>query len=121
MHSELVHIGFGNIIAINRVIAAVNANSAPVKRMIQEARARGQLIDVTYGRKTKAVLVMDSGHLVLAAIQPETIAGRLSQRQRKNGADGLLGEAAASVAPPTALPAGARPAVPVHRPPNGGR
>ncbi|MER3405243.1 MAG: hypothetical protein C4289_08840, partial [Chloroflexota bacterium] len=65
MPTELVHIGFGNIIAINRVIAAVSANSAPVKRLVQEAKARGQLIDVTYGRKTKAVLVMDSGHVVL--------------------------------------------------------
>lgn len=89
MPTELVHIGFGNIIAINRVIAAVSANSAPVKRLVQEAKARGQLIDVTYGRKTKAVLVMDSGHVVLAAIQPETIAGRLSQHQRQHGDDGM--------------------------------
>jgi|GEM_PF-113326 regulator of extracellular matrix RemA (YlzA/DUF370 family) len=98
MSTELVHIGFGNIIAINRVIAAVSANSAPVKRLVQEAKARGQLIDVTYGRKTKAVLVMDSGHVVLAAIQPETIAGRLSQHQRQHGDNGMHREASAAPA-----------------------
>jgi regulator of extracellular matrix RemA (YlzA/DUF370 family) len=116
MQTELVHIGFGNVIAMNRVVAAVSANSAPVKRMVQEARARGQLIDVTYGRKTKAVLVMDSGHVVLAAIQPETIAGRLGQ-QRKNGAD----EPAAEPALPAPSPAGARYGAPLRRPGNGAR
>lgn len=113
MSTELVHIGFGNIIAINRVIAAVSANSAPVKRLVQEAKARGQLIDVTYGRKTKAVLVMDSGHVVLAAIQPETIAGRLSQRQ--HGDNGMHREA------PAAPAAGARGTAPAPRTTYGGR
>lgn len=109
MPTELVHIGFGNVIAINRVIAAVSANSAPVKRLVQEAKARGQLIDVTYGRKTKAVLVMDSGHVVLAAIQPETIAGRLSQHQRQQGGNGLQTD------PPGQPAAGTRNAAPTHR------
>ena len=77
MSVELVHIGFGNVIAVNRVVAIVNPDSAPVRRLIQESRTQGHVIDVTNGRKTKAVIVMDSGHLVLAAIQPETVMGRV--------------------------------------------
>ena len=76
---ELIHIGFGNILAVNRVLAILIPDSAPIKRMVQEARLGNQLIDMTFGRKTKSVVVLDSGHLVLAAIQPETIAGRLGQ------------------------------------------
>ncbi len=79
MGVELVHIGFGNVIALNRVLVMVTPESAPIKRLIQEARDRNTLIDVTYGRKTKAVIVLDNGYLVLAAIQPETIATRLGQ------------------------------------------
>jgi regulator of extracellular matrix RemA (YlzA/DUF370 family) len=78
---ELVHIGFRNIVAANRVLAVVSPDSEPIKRMIQAARQGNTLIDVTYGRKTKAVIVLDSGHVVLAAIQPETIANRLSQQR----------------------------------------
>ena len=78
MNTELVHIGFGNILAVNRVIAITSPNSAPTKRMVQEARKVGVVIDMTSGRKTKAVLVLDSGHVVLAAIAPETIAGRVA-------------------------------------------
>ena len=78
MTTELIHIGFGNIIAINRVIAMAPPNSAPIKRMVQEGKSRGMLIDMTNGRRTKAVLIMDSGHIVMAAIAPETIAGRLT-------------------------------------------
>lgn len=77
MATELVHVGFGNILAASRVIAIVSPNSAPTRRLIQEARQRSQLADLTSGRKTKAVIVMDSGHVVLAAITPETIAGRV--------------------------------------------
>jgi len=77
MSTELVHIGFGNIIAMNRVIAVISPNSAPTKRAIQEVRNKGQLIDMTSGRRTKAVIFTDSGHIVLAALAPETIAGRL--------------------------------------------
>jgi regulator of extracellular matrix RemA (YlzA/DUF370 family) len=78
MNTELIHIGFGNILAINRVIAVISPRSAPTKRLIQEGKAKGLLIDMTSGRKTKAVLVTDSGHLILAALTPETIAGRVS-------------------------------------------
>jgi regulator of extracellular matrix RemA (YlzA/DUF370 family) len=78
MNAELVHVGFGNIIAINKVVAIAHPNSAPVKRMVQEGKAEGLVVDLTSGRKTKAVIVMDSGHLVLAAIAPETIAGRVA-------------------------------------------
>jgi len=74
---ELVHIGFGNILAMNRVIALASPNSAPTKRIIQEGRNKGLLIDLTSGRKTKAVIFTDSGHIVLAALVPETITGRL--------------------------------------------
>jgi len=78
MNTELIHIGFGNVLAINRVIAMASPNSAPTKRMVQEGKASGMLIDMTNGRRTKAVLIMDSSHIVLAAIAPETIAGRLT-------------------------------------------
>ena len=78
---ELVHIGFGSIIALNRVLVIMSPDSAPIKRMIQDARDANGLIDLTYGRKTKAVVVLDNGHLVLAAIQPETIAARLGQQR----------------------------------------
>lgn len=81
MKVELVHIGFRNIVAANRVLAVVSPDSEPIKRMVQAARQGNTLIDVTYGRKTKAVIVLDSGHVVLAAIQPETIASRLSQQR----------------------------------------
>ena len=76
MKAELVHVGFGNIIAVNKVVAIAHPNSAPVKRMVQEGKDEGVVVDLTSGRKTKAVIVMDSGHIVLAAIAPETIAGR---------------------------------------------
>jgi len=77
MVTELVHIGFGNILAMNRIIAIASPNSAPTKRTIQEGRNKGLLIDMTSGRRTKAVIFTDSGHIVLAALAPETIAGRL--------------------------------------------
>ncbi len=81
MSIELVHIGFGNILAMSRVIAIVSPNSAPTKRTIQEGRNKGQLIDMTSGRRTKSVIFTDSGHIVLAALAPETIAGRLQLSQ----------------------------------------
>ena len=73
------------MVAINRVVAIVSPESAPIKRMVQHARTEGRAIDVTYGRKTKAVIVLDNGHLVLAAIQPETIVGRLTQQRVGSG------------------------------------
>ena len=74
---ELVHVGFGNVLAMNRVIAIASPNSAPTKRTIQEGKNKGLLIDMTNGRRTKAVIFTDSGHIVLAALAPETITGRL--------------------------------------------
>ena len=74
---KLINIGFGNMISAGRLIAIVSPESAPIKRMVQEARDRGVLIDATYGRRTRAVLIMDSDHIVLSALQPETGAGRL--------------------------------------------
>lgn len=78
---QLINIGYGNMVAANRVMAVVSPDSAPVKRMVQEARQAGKLIDATLGRKTRAVLVMDSGHIVLAAIQPAAAAGRLTGKE----------------------------------------
>ena len=77
MVTELVHIGFGNILAMNKVISIASPNSAPTKRIVQEGRNKGVLIDMTNGRRTKAVIFTDSGHIILAALAPETISGRL--------------------------------------------
>ena len=79
MSIQLLNIGFGNMVSANRVMAIISPESAPIKRMVQDARDNGLLIDATYGRKTRAVLVMDSGQIVLSAIQPETVAHRLVQ------------------------------------------
>lgn len=76
---KLLNIGFGNIISLERVISIVSPDSAPIKRMIQEAKDSKMAIDATYGRKTRAAIIMDSGHIVLSAIQPETIATRLDK------------------------------------------
>ena len=78
MDTELIHVGFGNVLAVNRVIAIVAPNSAPTKRLIQKSKDENRTIDLTSGRRTKAVLIMDSGHIVLAAITPETITGRVA-------------------------------------------
>jgi len=77
----LVNIGFGNMVSANRVIAIVSPESAPIKRTISEARDDGLLIDATYGRRTRAVVITDSGHVILSAVQPETVAGRLRGQQ----------------------------------------
>ena len=77
MSIELVHIGFGNILAMNRAIAIASPNSAPTKRTIHEGRNNGKVIDMTSGRRTKAVIFTDSGHIILAALAPETIQSRL--------------------------------------------
>jgi regulator of extracellular matrix RemA (YlzA/DUF370 family) len=73
---RLINIGFGNIVAANRIVAIVAPDSAPIRRIIQEARDKGALIDATYGRRTRAVVITDSGHVVLSAVQPETVAHR---------------------------------------------
>lgn len=73
---KLINIGFGNMVSSARLLAVVSPDSAPIKRMVQEARERGMLIDASYGRKTRSVLIMDTDHVILSAIQPETVAGR---------------------------------------------
>ena len=77
MDIKLINIGFGNIVSANRMVAIVSPESAPIKRIIQEARDYGMLIDATYGRRTRAVLIADSGHVILSAVQPETVAHRV--------------------------------------------
>ena len=77
MAFSLINIGFGNMAAANRIMAIISPESAPVKRIVQESRDREQLIDATYGRKTRAVLIMDTGQIILSAVQPETISHRL--------------------------------------------
>lgn len=73
---KLINIGFGNLVNADRLVAAVSPESAPIKRMVQDARDRGAVVDATYGRRTQAVLIMDSDHIVLSAFAPETILGR---------------------------------------------
>lgn len=84
MSIKLINIGFGNIVSANRIIAIVSPESAPIKRIIQEARDRGMLIDATYGRRTRAVVVTDSDHIILSAVQPETVAHRLGDKEETN-------------------------------------
>ena len=81
MEIKLINIGFGNIVSANRIVAIVSPESAPIKRIIQEARDGGRLIDATYGRRTRAVVIMDSDHIILSAVQPETVAHRLSSKE----------------------------------------
>lgn len=80
MSIKLINIGFGNIVSANRIISIVSPESAPIKRIIQDARDRGSLIDATYGRRTRAVIIMDSDHVILSAVQPETVAHRFADR-----------------------------------------
>jgi len=80
MGIRLINIGFGNIVSANRLIAIVSPESAPIKRIIQEARQKGNLIDATYGRRTRAVVITDSDHVILSAVQPETVAHRLTDK-----------------------------------------
>lgn len=80
MAIKLINIGFGNIVSASRIISIVSPESAPIKRVISEARERGKLIDATYGRRTRAVIVADSGHIILSAVQPETVKHRLQAR-----------------------------------------
>ena len=77
MDLRLINVGFGNIVSANRIIAIVSPESAPIKRIIQDARETGRLIDATYGRRTRAVIITDSGHVLLSSVQPETVANRL--------------------------------------------
>ena len=76
---QLVNIGFGNIVSAERIVAVVSPESAPIKRLIQEAKDEKNAVDATYGRRTRAVLIMDSGHIILSAVQPETVGGRIDK------------------------------------------
>ena len=75
---KLINIGFGNMVSSERVLTIISPESAPIKRIIQEAKERSMLVDATYGRRTRAVIIMDTDHVILSAIQPETIANRAS-------------------------------------------
>ena len=76
---QLVNIGFGNIVSAERIVAIVSPESAPIKRMVQEAKDNKTAVDATYGRRTRAVLIMDSVHIILSAVQPETVGGRIDK------------------------------------------
>ena len=80
MKVQLINIGFGNIVSANRIVAIVSPESAPIKRIVQDARDRGMLIDATYGRRTRAVIIADSDHVILSAVQPETVAHRMESK-----------------------------------------
>lgn len=82
---KLFSIGFGNMVSAERVVAVVSPESAPIKRIISDARDQGMLIDATYGRRTRAVLVADSGHIILSALQPETVGGRMTEPDEDGG------------------------------------
>ena len=81
---KLINIGFGNVVSASRVIAIVSPESAPIKRIVQEARERGMLIDATYGRRTRAVIIADSDHVILSAILPETVANRIEKGENED-------------------------------------
>lgn len=81
---KLIQIGFGNFVSDERIVAVVSPDSAPIKRMIQEARDNTNLVDATYGRKTQTVIVMDSGHVVLSALTPEVVEARVVEKENEN-------------------------------------
>ena len=87
---QLINIGFGNIVSANRIVAIVSPESAPIKRIVQIAKDEGRAVDATYGRRTRAVLIMDSGHVILSAVQPETVAGRLDKQDIANKIEILI-------------------------------
>ncbi|MDD2446574.1 MAG: DUF370 domain-containing protein [Tissierellia bacterium] len=80
MDIKLINIGFGNVVSANRIISIVTPESAPIKRLVQETRDKGLLIDATCGRRTRSVIITDSEHIILAAVQPETIANRINNK-----------------------------------------
>ncbi len=80
---KLINIGFGNVVAAGRLVTVVSPDSAPIKRIIQDAKHKGNLVDATYGRRCKAVLFTDSDHIILSAISPETIANRIEEGDEK--------------------------------------
>ena len=82
---ELINIGFGNMVSAERLVAIVSPDSAPIKRIVQDAKDRGSLIDATHGRRTRAVLLTDSEHVILSAVQPETVANRFAEEADEDG------------------------------------
>ncbi len=84
MEIKLLNIGFGNVVFTNRIVAIVGPESAPIKRLVQDARDKGRLIDGTYGRRTRAVIIMDSDHVILSAVLPDTVAHRLAKESEEN-------------------------------------
>lgn len=84
---KLINVGFGNMVAAGRLVAIVSPESAPIKRIIQDAKERGALIDATYGRRTRAVLIMDSDHVILSSVQPETVANRMMEDDEEGEQD----------------------------------
>lgn len=80
---QLINIGFGNVVSSDRIVAIVSPESAPIKRLVQDAKDSGRAIDATCGRRTRAVIVMDSNHVVLSSVQPETVAGRFEDDSNK--------------------------------------
>ena len=86
---KFINIGFGNIVSANRLIAIVSPESAPIKRIIQDARDTGKLVDATYGRRTRAVIIMDSEHVILSAVQPETVANRLEDDEDEQSLENI--------------------------------
>ncbi len=85
---KLINIGFGNMVSAKRLVAIVSPESAPIKRIVQDARDKGLLIDATYGRRTRAVIITDSEHVILSAVQPETIGNRFSNKDDEQEDDG---------------------------------
>lgn len=96
MEIKLVNIGFGNVVSAQRIVAVVSPDSARIKRMIRDAREAGKLIDATYGRRTRAVIFTDSLHVILSAVQPETVANRLGAKESAVPGEGLK-EAGATI------------------------
>lgn len=87
MDIKLINIGFGNIVSANRIISIVSPESAPIKRIISDARERNMLVDATYGRRTRAVIIADSDHVILSAVQPETVAQRVISSKEEGSED----------------------------------
>ena len=81
---KLINIGFGNIVSAERIVSIVSPESAPIKRLVQEAKDAKTAIDATYGRRTRSVIIMDTGHVILSAVQPETVAGRVENNADEN-------------------------------------
>lgn len=86
---KLINIGFGNMVSASRLVAIVSPESAPIKRIMQDAKEQGTLIDAIYGRRTRAVILTDSDHVILSALQPETVANRFNDREDEESAEEL--------------------------------